>query len=220
VQFQIDAVNQGSPVTLFGTQAVAELAFPVGGIHNVSATYSGDATYNSTTSNQLAVTVTAPFNLTANGLTSVTVAAGGTATYNLSLTPSTAFNATVALTCTGAPAGTTCTVNPANANLSTAAIPITVTVATTTSARLQHDLFRTTPFVFAGILAMVFCGFRRKTKPAVLVVLAMFVVAGVVSCGGGGGGTVVRPPTVAQLTVTGTSQGLSSSINLSLTITH
>jgi len=219
-QFQVDGVNVGSSVPLFSGQGNASITFPAGGIHNVVAVYSGDATYNSANSNQIAETVTAPFNLTASGLTAQTVAAGGTATYNLSLAGSNGFSGTVALACTGAPAGTTCTVNPANPNVSTAAVPITVTVATTTSARLQRDLFQSTPFVFAGILAIGFCGFRRKTKPALLIVLAMFVISGLVACGGGGGGTVPRPPTVAQLTVTGTSGGLSSSINLTLTITH
>jgi Beta-propeller repeat len=65
------------------------------------------------------------------GSATATVTAGQTATYSLSLTPSGNFSGTVALTCTGAPATTTCTANPASVNLSgSAAVPYTVTVST------------------------------------------------------------------------------------------
>ncbi len=53
------------------------------------------------------------FSLVPNGATSVAVASGGSATFPLVLTSISGLNGTVGLSCSGAPAGSTCTVNPA-----------------------------------------------------------------------------------------------------------
>jgi len=66
-------------------------------------------------------------------------------------------------------------------------------------------------------------GFSKKRRQLVLVLMAAFLITGMVACGGGslnvsnGGG---RGPTNATVTVTGTSGSQSASVNLSLTITH
>ncbi len=67
----------------------------------------------------------------------VTITAGGTANYELVLAPA-GFVGTVTLTCTGAPAGTTCTVTPNMVTLDGAtAVTIMVSVATTAPSLLM-----------------------------------------------------------------------------------
>lgn len=215
----------GSPSTVLGGLAHFQVTFNSSGTHNLSAQYSGDSTYNGATAPTLAVNVVAPFTVAANfGANSATVIAGGTATYTLTLFQSggSGFNGTVTLACTGAPAGTTCTTNPASANLNSTAVVVTVTVNTTTSARLEHSPFRTWSPFFAAVVGILICGVGRKRRLAMLMLLSLLIIVSVTACGGGGGGggTTFRPPTVATLTVTATSGSFSSSTNLNLTITH
>jgi len=60
------------------------------------------------------------------------VTAGGSGVYNLALSGVNNFAGTVTLTCSGLPAGATCSISPASLNLSgSTAVPFTVTVKTT-----------------------------------------------------------------------------------------
>ncbi len=54
------------------------------------------------------------FSLTAGSQTSATVAPGQTANYTINVVPGTGFNQTVSLTCSGAPAQSTCTISPSS----------------------------------------------------------------------------------------------------------
>ena len=220
VQFMDGTTALGTPVTVSGGQASLSVSFNAAGAHSITAKYSGDNTYNAATSTAVSVNVTAPFTFSATG-TSQTIAAGGTATYNVTLLPNGGFTGQVSFTCTGAPGGANCAVspNPASVSSTTTSVPLTVTVSNTANARLAPDLKRL-PFVFAGVLAVIFAGLRRKRRQLLFVLLAMFVIGGVNSCGGGGGGGGPRPPTTATLTVTGTSGSVSNSITLTLTVTH
>jgi hypothetical protein len=165
----------------------------------------------------------------AGGNTSATVQAGQTATYNVSLS-SQGFSGLVALTCSGAPSGTTCTVNPTSANITAAStnVPVTVTVATTLSARSGPAPFaplRTTLFVFAGVLVGLGSRARKQRKHLVLALLAFSTLGGLTACGGRGNvnsslGSVPPPPTQATLTLVGASGAQTASIPLKLTINH
>jgi len=138
----------GSPVQLdsFGNSG-GQLTITTGGPHTLTAQYSGDSTYNAATSQPLTVTPQAPFQFAPFNSTntlSATTAAGGTATFNIQLDQvvGSTFTGTVAMTCSGAPAGATCSVNPSSANVSNLLVPVTVTVNTTTSAQLRYAPFR------------------------------------------------------------------------------
>jgi hypothetical protein len=152
------------------------------------------------------------------------VTAGKDAVYSISLAPQ-GFAGTVSFTCSGAPAGTTCTINPNPVTVTATSgnVPITVTISNTQNARLKPVGFRMPLFVFAGVLMGLASGFSKKRRQLVVVLMAAFLITGMVACGGGslnvsnGGG---RGPTNATVTVTGTSGSQSASINLNLTITH
>jgi hypothetical protein len=223
VQLLDGATPLGGPVTLSGGTASPQVTLTAGGMHNLTAQYSGDTTYNSATSTPAVVTVAAPFNFTATA-SSVTIAAGANATFNLTLSGVGGFSGQVNFSCTGAPGGATCAVSPGSATLSSAttSAPLTVTVSNTTNAHLTAPPrpLKALPFVFAGILAAGMFGLRRKPKQRILLCLGLFLIAGVVACGGGGSNPTPKPPTNATLTVMGTSGSTTSQIQLTLTVTH
>jgi subtilase family serine protease len=229
VQLLDGGVALGAPATIApgSTQVSLPVTFQTGGAHSVTASYSGDTTYNAAVSPALAITVSGLFNFA--GTTSATVAAGQAATYNLSASAATGFSGTVALTCSGAPAGTTCSISPASVTLSATATsaPFTVTVATTTSAALHKLPFRGLPIVFGMIFAIAISlksGRKQRWQFGAVAIL----VLGMSSCGGGGGSTTPAPTplptpppsTQATIVVTGTSGTSVSTVNLGLTITH
>jgi hypothetical protein len=81
------------------------------------------------------------FSLSA-GSGSATVAAGKAASYSLSLGGSGGFSGSVALTCSGAPSGATCTVSPSSVTLSgTTPHNVTVSIATTAASLLLPTTF-------------------------------------------------------------------------------
>ena len=83
------------------------------------------------------------FSLTAAPPTMATVSAGQTANYSLTLTPDAGFNQTVALTCSGAPASSTCVVSPNTVPLNgTGATPISVKITTASPSQAALTRFR------------------------------------------------------------------------------
>jgi uncharacterized protein (UPF0333 family) len=228
VQFFDGNTSLGAPVTLAPVSGVAQASLQVTlapGAHTITASYAGDATYSSSVSVGTAVNVpNSQFAFSATGgNTTATISAGQNAVYNLSLAPQ-GFTGTVSLTCSGAPAGTNCNINPTSVTFTGASAntPITVTISGTQNARLKPFGFRTSFFVFAGVLAGL-AGLRRKRKEFALMVVAGLFAVGMVACGGRSSsnpGPVVRPPTNATITITGTSGAQNATINLSLTITH
>ncbi|HEY6269238.1 MAG TPA: FG-GAP-like repeat-containing protein [Candidatus Acidoferrum sp.] len=174
------------------------------------------------------------------GSTSASVTAGQSATYNLQVSPVSGFNGTVALSCSGAPSLASCTVSPASVTPNgTVASGFTATVTTTAPSMIvprsvPHDWPPLTRLrlifllVFAITLLAILRLFRDAAKlprrrlalaPALALVLMMLAWIG--GCGGGGGGGQHNPGTpkgTSTLTVTGTSGGVSHTLNLTLTV--
>jgi hypothetical protein len=156
-------------------------------------------------------TVTAP--------ASVMVPRGSSQMFNVTVTPISGFNQAVALTCTGAPVKTTCTLNPTSVTPDgTNPITSQVTVASMgllPSVPTQHlppsnrhiVLFSTG----LALLAMVFAARRLRTR--IGLAGAMLVVFAVAGCGGGG-----NHPVMATLTLTGTVGTVSHSTAVALTV--
>lgn len=229
IQFFDNGVSLGAPVTLpqFGNTATLQTTFNTEGQHPITASYSGDVTYNAAVSSAQPITVVAPFSIGGTNLTA-TFAAGQSTSFNLSVsnsTPST-FSGTVALTCSSSSPGVTCTVNPASVsiNATTVPVPFTVSVSTTTSASLRGQPPLRWPLALSGVVAIALAGFSRKSRQPLLAVLALCLIAGATSCGGGGSTTTVPPPppppTKTTALVTGTSGVHVTTATLNLTITH
>jgi hypothetical protein len=167
---------------------------------------------------------------------SATITAGHTATYTLSLSPLGGFNQSVALTCTGAPAMSTCTVTPSTVSLNGAAAPVTVTVATVARS---HAFSPPPGFTMPGnikylLIPMVFLLFgiarklntqgRRRTYvnvraivPAPIAAIAALLCLALTqtSCGGGatdGGGLTGTQAGTYTVSVTATSTSNSTAV--------
>ena len=174
------------------------------------------------------------------GSTSASASAGQTANYSLQVSPVSGFNGTVTLSCSGAPSLANCTASPASLTPNgTVASAFTASVVTTapstivpwtrppncpplTSMRLIFLL------LFALALLVLLGRFRVAAKlprpvlaSAPTLAFVLLILAWVGGCGGGGGGGQHNPGTpkgTSTLTVTGTSGGVSHTLNLTLTV--
>ena len=172
------------------------------------------------------------------------IQAGGTANYTLTLTPINGFDVPVSLSCSGAPAVSTCSFSSSTVNVDSS-VPVTVTLAVHTTSRsivnpppdvwhFPKDGPHTPWFMLWALsillgLLLVFARTRsreltlaaaiRNTSLAILICLALS------ACGGGGGGGGVPPPTnngtpagTYTLTVTATAQSLSHKSQVTLKV--
>ncbi len=200
------------------------------GSANLTAAYSGNATFAESTSTVLALTVgNAPtFTLTAPQ-TPVTVTAGGSANVNISVTPvGGSYNNVITLSASGLPTGASVTFNPATVTPGGATAATSMTIQTSAqAARLPTK--RGLEFPFASIfLSAGICLMGSKSQRgsrAFLMVLAMAVMAGgtLMLAGCGGGGMSTTPPSTPQsksyvITVTGSDGSLQASTTFKLIV--
>jgi hypothetical protein len=155
------------------------------------------------------------FALGANGSTTQTIAAGKQAVYGLLLTSSSAVPGAAALTCSGAPAYSTCLVTPSSAALGRGTSTVTVTVATDVAALHwpgEQKMFWLALLLPVGLLRSR-RGRRLGTTSMVLGVIALSgcMASRVIplTTTSGGGSTAQTPSGTYNLTVTGTGAGLT-----------
>jgi hypothetical protein len=169
------------------------------------------------------------FSMTPSGQTTATIAPGQSASYTISIAPGGGFKQTVTLSCSGAPAQSTCSVSPSSIALGgTSATTVTVTVTTAAAAALvppaggpslDHPLGL--PVVFSGTLGLALLlgvmPYRRR-RPQLLYGLALLLLLSIggtmTACGGGSGSS--RGGTLAgtyNLTVTGSYTAGSVTLN-------
>jgi hypothetical protein len=173
----------------------------------------------------------------ANCSTSATISAGQSASYALQVSPSNGFNGTVALSCSGAPAPSTCSVSPTSAPpVGSASYAFTVTVNNTANAMtipmmeppsvtrlpIRFGILLVTLLIMMLMLACVGIKTGQVKRLAIPAFALLLLSIGCMSgCGGGSGGSGgVKPPTNATITVTGISSGVNRTLPLSLTINH
>ena len=188
------------------------------------------------------------FSLVPNGATAVTVSSGSSATFPLQLSSATGLSGSVALSCTGAPAHSICTVSPATAALG-GNVQVSVVVQTGMATAmvdprdLQHGSGRGGELVLAVVCPACF-GLRRRRRLGptrrrgygrfgVLLCAASFCLAGLVGLSGlrrgqgytfgaGAGGTSASstptPSGTYNITVSGAATGVTHTVALSLTI--
>jgi hypothetical protein len=199
---------------------------------SASATRTGTFTVtdNATTSPQsLQLTGTGvDFTLNANGSTTQTISAGGEAVYPLLLSSAAGVPGAVAFTCSGVPANATCTVNPSSSALG-ATTTITVTVATSVATvELRWPGKQRLSWLACLLpLGLLGLGGRRARRLGALAMLCcVLLVAG---CSASRmipqstNSSPVSPVTPTpsgsyNIVVSGTSAGLTHSINLTLIV--
>jgi hypothetical protein len=201
---------------------------------SITAVYSGDANFNTSTSPAVAVMVSAPnFSLTDNP-TSLTIAAGSSGMTTITLTPVGGFTGTVGLSCSsGLPQYSSCSFSQPSlmATGSNTAVTSTLTIQTDVNnpaanlqkARSGIPPSRLLPMLGAGFLAgfpLIF-GLRRRLVVVrrmhyilyPVVALALGFTVFVSGCGGGGSSSNNGNPTpTGVVTPAGTSMVVVSAL--------
>jgi hypothetical protein len=183
------------------------------------------------------------FTLTAGSGGTATVAAGTPATYTLSLSGTGGFTGNVALSCSGAPTGATCSVSPTTVMVDgTKVASATVTVTSTARSELLPIGFNNSPtgiqanptIVISSLLAAILVILtilklsrisrrRQFVFGALAATLSLLLVAA--GCGGSsssGGNTSGTPAGTYNIVVTGSAGsgpiGINETTNLTLII--
>jgi hypothetical protein len=162
---------------------------------------------------------------------SATISAGQTATYDLQISPNSGFNGAVALTCTGAPDGSTCSVSPASlpANGPYGFVATVSNTANVAAPPLQVPRIPAVPvayftlallFLLAVTLILLADFADKDVRRVVVSAMAVLLLGLVYASGCGGSSPAVKPPSNVTLTITATSASVSRTASLSLTVNH
>jgi sugar lactone lactonase YvrE len=183
------------------------------GTHSITASYGGDTNFTGSQSASVSVTVAAPpspdFTVAA-APAALTLKQGQTGQTTFTLTPTNGFTGTISLTCTGLPAGSTCTFNPASitADGSNKAVISTLSITTTgtNTGTITSSLRRESPsdpipaglfFLPSTLLAALLWIQRKKLSSNAIQLLMLLVLAsGALAIAGcSGGSSPQTPPT-------------------------
>jgi hypothetical protein len=236
--------GSGSPSTAtLDSAASASLAVDTSklalGAYSNSASYSGDANFNPSTSTGAQFKVT-DFALAVDP-GSLTVTAGGSGNVNVTASSASGFNGTVDLSCSGLPSNARCGFAPASISLASAtSASSTLTVTTMSSATLPllrwprrdrlglYSLPTVELLLAAWVFAFVvfFVLRRRFVRLPLTLAAAIFlglIVCVFVGCGGGSNGGGGTPSTVTYTvqvlaTVHGSAPAASRSASVALKI--
>jgi Bacterial Ig-like domain (group 3)/FG-GAP-like repeat len=196
----------------------------------ITAAYSGDSNHEATTSAMLSVVVQPlppSFSLTATPQTvNITAGQSGSVTLNFQTNPT--FSGTIMTTCSGLPAGATCTFNPtgglALTGGHTGSVQVSIATTASTTMAMSHFGIHTWGRTAGGLAiaqALLLLWPRRRKKIAgmlgtsLMVLFGMVLVLSATGCGGGsngssgssGSGSVKASSAVVTITSTSTSGG-------------
>jgi pseudomonalisin len=179
---------------------------------------------------------TPAYTMTSNPSTIAIASAGKSGTSTVTVTSTSGFIGTVALTCSAPPnLETGCSIIPTSVDLSAsvASATATLTVATTaahvasaSATSTPGSFFATGVMILAGVFALVIPSRGRRTAALFAVFLFGFLVAGI-GCGGGNSPTPTTPSTPSDpgtaaggytVVVKGTSGSVAHSTNISVTV--
>ena len=167
--------------------------------HSLTAAYSGDAMYASSTSSAVTITISAPvppdYGMTlSSGTLNISQSAPGSLT--VSLTPKNGFDASVSFACTGLPSGLGCSFAPSTLS---GATPETTTM--TVSATSSGQLMRAPSGLFLALVApfpLFLLGLPGKSRAARCILLFAFALS--LSGCGGSSGTTTPPQSTSSTT--------------------
>jgi hypothetical protein len=219
-------------VPLSGGAAAYSTSALAAGSHSITASYSGDSNFNPQTSSATAITVAtlAPaFTLTSSS-SSLSVTRGEDGVATLTLAANATFSGSVALTCTGAPANATCTVNPASVNLTAGGTTAATLVLTTTTAKASLETPQSPNQKLPGSGYPVSLGFAamglfaswkwRKRWPTVLS-LMILTISGIslTACGSSSSvNTVAKGSYTLTVTATPSGSGTAQTTTVAITV--
>jgi hypothetical protein len=180
------------------------------GVNQITAVYSGDSVYKSSTNAASTFSYSVPetpdFTFTPQ-LPQITVQAGSSGTVGLNMSPLDGFNGVVTLTCATSSSNVSCGVNPSTPVLNGSATA-TLKISALANAGAQVAQLGTRPggqlsllgtgsgLAFASALLLGFTNRKRRISALLNVCLmgALFAGLFVVDGCGGGGSQIVQPP--------------------------
>jgi hypothetical protein len=182
--------------TLSGGNASFSTTSLAAGVHNITATYSGDTFNAASTSMVVTVTVTVASTGTPEYVLSVsnsdiTVTRGQIANLMVTLSPQNGFNSPVNLTCSGMPAGTSCTLSPAT--ITPNGTPVSSTVSISAASSADAALNKTPQDGYHGKLALGLVmpwgilslfGLSKRTKRSPIATWSIRIAMAAVLAGG------------------------------------
>jgi hypothetical protein len=216
-------VTANSPLLTGSVTASLTASFSVLGVHNLTAVYSGDADYLSSTSAVYTETIVAGDFSIGTTPETASVYTGESAAVQVRVISLQGFNQPLALTCSGLPANAICSFSPASlpngqggANLVIQTAAPHETGATSVSASTA---------VLGALTLLLLPGWRRRRgflAGLSALLLAVCAVTGMAGCGSENPVTGGTPPGTYQVSVTatttGTGTGLAHSAVVTLTV--
>jgi hypothetical protein len=238
VQFYDGGTALGSPVTVASGSAMYSSSALAQGSHTITATYSGDANYQTSTS----PAITQIVNASTNGdfsvsvtPSSLTIPAGHSGSFNVAVAPVNGSTQTVSLSCTGLPANAQCsfatnsvtldgkdTVSVVSAIVTSTgggAVPLVGPASTnpTLSPVTSEWQFMVTILAAIASLMLIRTSRNRAWGLALAMVLLMLPALAITACSGPGSGSRT-PKGTYTVTVTGTSGATTHNARLSVTV--
>jgi len=219
-------VNSSGKATLTNT-------FSTAGSYAITATYSGDANFNASTSSGTTIISSAPsFTTTIVPFSQSTVSAGQTALYSFTVAQN-VYTGTITFSCSGLPAYSSCQFNPPSLTNSgcTATSTVALSILTQQATPVKQTMLGvsgTGPWqvlgVVPGLLLALWVGVRRRKSPLRygniwLAMALLMVTTGLTACGKTGATTLATPSGTSTVTVTATgSTGTVASFTVPLTV--
>ena len=229
VTFFDNNVQLGSPVPVSGGQAQISVVL-LSGAQSITATYSGDGNFLSSSSTASAATTVsvAPLDFTVNPLTSLnlSVIPGTSGSFAFNVTPPyVLYPGAVSFSLTGLPSGATYTVTPssiaANGGPQNVTVSIFIPVAVVRNSPPSRP--GAAPLAMAmllPLLAMAGLRHRRRWLGALLLIVGIFAVGALSGCGTAtnGNGFFDQTPKTYPVVVTITSGSVQHTLNVSLQV--
>ncbi|HEY2472231.1 MAG TPA: Ig-like domain repeat protein [Terracidiphilus sp.] len=228
VVFSVGTQNIGVANLVNGRAYLNTSELPVGN-DVITARYSGNQSFAPSTSSTIQVIVSGP-DFTVNATPStVSTTPGNSAHIALVITPKNGFDQVPQLTCSGLPAGVTCSfATPTKQSDGTSLVNLTIqTTSESSDARGPRSTKGASgaPIAFA-LLPLLLCLSSRRRKEfhrlASLSLLALAIILGgsVIGCGGkaGANSTTVPSGSTTHITVTAQVTGLSHTADIQLTL--
>lgn len=218
-----------TPATVTGGVAKLTLSTLTLGAHSITAIYSGDTNFITSTSLAVAPTVLSPdFTITASPAVQ-TVLPSHSVNYTITLTPSNStFFYPVSLSVSGLPAGVTASFAPSSIASGAAASTTVLTLTASAQARLenQRSPWGGIPASTSLALLIFSLAFSRRLRGTarrfarssriLVALLALAAASALVSCGGGG--FFSHPIQSSTVTVTAVSGSITHTTSVTLTV--
>jgi hypothetical protein len=214
-----------SPVNGSGIATLTNNSFTAG-TKSITAVYSGNTAFTTSTSSPLSLVVQSAtvYTITASK-TAFTVKAGGSVAVHIVVPPvGGSYNSLVTMSATGLPAGAVATFNPQMVTPGASGAPTVMTIQTAAaSAYLPASPSQRLPFAAMSMAAaFIFIGKRKRIgKSAAMLLLAISIIGGALmmtGCDGGFAGKTAPQSHTYLITITGTSGNLHPSTTITLIV--